>query len=1100
MSENSLRGLSVFKIQRSCFYDGPGIRTTIFFQGCNLRCLWCQNPEGQPFKRVGMGGEKVAEEYSMEEIIEIALRDKNYYLATGGGITLSGGEPFLQDSGSLVKLLRRFKEEGISVVAETSLHAPWSNIEAVLGYIDLFLVDLKVVGDEELHKEFTGQDTRVIYSNLKKLIESDAKIKFRMVMVPGYTDSEANIRAAADFLKAHGYNSLEILKYHNLYEDKAERFGLEVPKLNITAEQSMDSIKRAIRLFERYGIKPYYIEFETEKRKPVFSKRVRMIERDIRRARRWACAESCKLKTRYYMRHGFNKPTPIHRAESLAYILKKKKIKVYRGELLVGNYTSKRVAGQMWVEYVGVIGLKMVPKAGFLRPIKFKVSLIDGFHFVIGALYWLNHSVVGKMFYDLKDILPVFGRTSDMYAGFNNNYVAISHFIVNFERVLKLGTSGIIKEIMEEKKYGENKDSPFYDGAIIALKGLEEFAHRYAVHLEKLSKKERDSQRRRELEEMAEICRHVPKYPARTFHEALQCMLFVHIALCNECYENAISFGRVDQILYPYYKADLEAGRITYERARELICLFVLKMDECILVNDGETFLELFKLFETVSTDQAITFGGVDKDGNDATNDVTYMLLDACELKPLCADLAARVHKNSPPKYLERIARVYLNGTPIPQLFSDEIYINTLLKHYPISIEDARDYAIVGCVEPNANDDHYGNTDCANINLAMPFLQALKGVDYDLWNYSIYEGFLKLFTNFIKFKIKGKSALGRLIRYICDRMVYRYEYKKGRHKYNPPSTMEELLDRFEKQLNKLARSILNEHKKLEIIHRKYFQAPLASSLYRGCIKRGKDVYDGGATINSSGIQAVGVTDVADSLYALEEVVFKRKKYPLIDVIYAIENNFQGEYYSKIRQSLLAVPKFGDDSLDKPVEWMNKVLEIYNKALASRKKCSRNGIYSAGYYALNVASVYGRNTPALPSGRLKGVPLANGLIPHYGMEESDLFSALNCISKLNFINYAPNGATATLTIDTSLFQGKDGVKNLTGIFKTFLTNGGMELQPNVIDRDILIDAYHHPEKYPNLLVRIAGYCAFFNELSDQMKLEIINRTCYSFKPV
>ncbi|MHA1698744.1 MAG: glycine radical domain-containing protein, partial [Promethearchaeota archaeon] len=134
--------------------------------------------------------------------------------------------------------------------------------------------------------------------------------------------------------------------------------------------------------------------------------------------------------------------------------------------------------------------------------------------------------------------------------------------------------------------------------------------------------------------------------------------------------------------------------------------------------------------------------------------------------------------------------------------------------------------------------------------------------------------------------------------------------------------------------------------------------------------------------------------------------------------------------------------------------------------------------------------------ALPSGRLKGVPLANGLVPHYGMEEADLFSALNSISKLNFIEYAENGATATLTIDTSMFQGKNCVKYLAGIFKTFLTTGGMELQPNVVDREILIDAYNHPEKYPNLMVRIAGYCAYFNELSDEMKRTVINRTTYS----
>jgi formate C-acetyltransferase len=146
--------------------------------------------------------------------------------------------------------------------------------------------------------------------------------------------------------------------------------------------------------------------------------------------------------------------------------------------------------------------------------------------------------------------------------------------------------------------------------------------------------------------------------------------------------------------------------------------------------------------------------------------------------------------------------------------------------------------------------------------------------------------------------------------------------------------------------------------------------------------------------------------------------------------------------------------------------------------------------------LNIANRYGRKTQALPSGRLKGVPLANSIIPHYGMEQADLLSSLNSIANVNFTEHAENGTTVTFTIDSALFQGADGVKNLANIFKTFLTTGGMQLQPNVVSREILLDAYKNPEKHQYLMVRIAGYCAYFNELSDEMKLSIINRTCYS----
>jgi len=240
---------------------------------------------------------------------------------------------------------------------------------------------------------------------------------------------------------------------------------------------------------------------------------------------------------------------------------------------------------------------------------------------------------------------------------------------------------------------------------------------------------------------------------------------------------------------------------------------------------------------------------------------------------------------------------------------------------------------------------------------------------------------------------------------------------------------------------------------------------------------------------------VGITDVADSLFAIDEVVYKKKLYSMDDVINAMNNNFEGEDHQRVRSALLNVPKFGHDGSREAVDWVNKTLQIYVNALNSVANCPRGGIYTAGYYALNVNDVYGKKTPALPSGRLSGVPLANSITPHYGMETTDLLSSLNAVAGVDFVNYAPNGTTVTFTVDSALFQGPDGVRNLSGIISTYFDKGGMQFQPNVIDRKILIDAYDHPEKYPHLLVRVAGYCSYFNDLSDDLKKVIINRTCY-----
>jgi formate C-acetyltransferase len=1058
--------------------------------------LWCQNPEGQSFK-----DETTPDcNHSIDDILEVVSRDKEYFLPTGGGVTLSGGEPFLQDPSTLTRLLKSLKDENVNVAVETSLHAPWKTISKIAPYIDLFLVDLKVVGDDALHIKLTNQDSTLIHSNIEKLLDLNANVKFRMAMVPGLNDSENNIQVASEFLKSVGHGSIELLKYHNLFEDKAKRLGLDVTPLNITPEQSLASVRKGVELFKQHGIDAECTGLDSNTHPAVFTQRVQDIQKAIRESGRALCIEAAKLKTKYYKQNrgrNFKKPTPIHRAERLSYILRNKKVIIYPEELLVGNYTAKRVGGQLWEELYGDLSSVFLYRINRQKPVSFQCSRADILYCYTHIFpFWRTHSLFHKTYPTLSAFLYGISHAAEVTVGFENNGASIAHYIANFPRLLQLGTSGIIEEIKAKKLERPENNQDFYDGAIIALEGLEAFAHRYAESLSALNRAETDPDRRKELEAMAEICAHVPKYTARTFHEALQTMLFLHIALCLESYENAISFGRVDQILYPYYKADREAGRITYEKAKELLCLFVLKIDEVLLINDGNSILGLNRLFETMSVDQTVTFGGVDRDGNDATNDITYMLVDACELQPYSIDMSARVNENSPPRYLERLAEAYLNGSPQPKINSDKIYMESILRHYPVTVQDARNYSIVGCVEPAASDDHFGNTDCANMNLALPFLQALKGHVYELWNIGLREQIDRMITNFVETTFTGKNSLSRFMRSSRAKAERRRAKKMGRFKYDPPSSMDELLERFQARLNLLAKSILADHQYIEEILRENFTTPLTSAFFEGCIESGKDVYEGGATLNSSGIQAIGVTDVADSLHAIDEVVFKQKLFTIDDIIKAIDNEFEGDNNQRIREALLAVPKFGDDSSPEATEWVTRVMEIYNNALDSVENCPRNGRYSAGYYALNVATMYGRRTQALPSGRLKGVPLANSVIPHYGMEQADLLSSLNAIAGVDFTDHADNGTTATLTVDSALFQGKDGVGNLASILKVFLTTGGMQIQPNIISREVLLDAYEHPEKHPYLMVRIAGYCAYFRELTKDLQLSIINRTCYS----
>ena len=502
--------LKVLKIQRTCVHDGPGIRTTIFFQGCSLRCLWCQNPEALLF----LPDPASDSDYSIPDIIELVSRDKDYYYKTNGGVTLSGGEPLLQNPDSLIPLLESLRKENIHVAVETSLHVPWENIDKLAPYVDLFLADLKVVGDDSLHKKYTKQDSKLIHDNIKELIALTAKVKFRMVMVPGYNDGENNIKAAADFLKSVDYNSIELLKYHNMYEEKARRLGLASESLNITNDQNLASVKKAVELFKFLGIKAECYDLDAYRHKAVFTKRVYDIQNAIRESGRSLCFEVSRLKTDYYKKHGFEKPNPIGRAERLSYVLKNKSIIIYPHELLVGNFTAKRCGGQIWEEHYGALFASILHQIHRQKPVSFQCSWKERLNFFYRTLpFWLGHCLLLKVNNSIPKFILTIARSSENVAGFNNNMAAIAHFTVNFERMLELGTTGIIKEIQIARKGKPDKSQPFYEGAIIGLKALETFAARYAEGLSCLSREESDPERREELEKMAAICRHVPKYP-----------------------------------------------------------------------------------------------------------------------------------------------------------------------------------------------------------------------------------------------------------------------------------------------------------------------------------------------------------------------------------------------------------------------------------------------------------------------------------------------------------------------------------------------------------------------------------------------------------
>ena len=1082
--------LSVLNIQRTCVHDGPGIRTTVFLRGCPMRCAWCQNPEAQPFESPSSptAGRSVA------EILTTVARDRVYYRNTHGGVTLSGGEPLAQDRTGLVTFLDAAKDDGLDVTVETAGDVPWSTFEACMPHVDRFLFDVKVVGDDGLHDRLTGTDGRRVEENLRRLAASQAEVGVRMCVVPGHNDRTANVEATAALLDSIGLSSIELMRYYDLHETKARRLDLDQEPLNIAADRGAGALAAVADTFTSLGIAAHTSGSDMARRSPTFTRRIHAIQRDIRDAGYHVCIESAELKTTFHKEHGFTEPLALQRATLLRYLLNHKQITVNPHELLVGNFTSKRVGGSVWVEYFGTAMAANMWSIDRQKPVPFQVTLSEKIRFYTRlAPYWASRGALTRVFPAPAQLAQFLARLLEKRLAFNNNLAGIAHYIVNCERLVRLGTVGIAREVEEKRK--ADGDRGFYDGMQLALSSLEEFAERYAAHLSALAGEETDSHRRAELAEMARVCGRVPRNPARTFHEALQAILLLQVALCTESFENAISLGRLDQVLYPYYEADLEAGIIDYEAAKELVACFILKIDEVVFLNDGDTGFELGKLFESLSPVETVTVGGVDRAGKDCTNDVSYMILDACELRPIGVNMAARIHRDSPAEYVERIAEVYLNGSPMPALFNDDVYIPALCNEHDTTLEDARNYAIVGCVEPVASDDHFANTDAANVNVVMPFLQALWGDKRPLWRYGELPYVDKRVRRAVRSRLGpprvGQRALARI-----RRARKRAERRLRNGPRDLPETMDQLMDRFEERLTELVRDVLADQQRIETALTQSLTTPLASSLYAGCLESGKDVYEGGTTLNSSGIQAVGVTDVADSLAAIDELVFRQKRYTLDELLEAMDADFDGSRYRQLHDDLLAAPKFGEDTATEAHLWIHRVLQLYVNALRATEHPNRDGKYVAGYYGLNVNMVYGRNTPALPSGRLYGVPLANSICPHFGMQMVDLSSALNAVAKVDFAKFAPNGTTLTSTIDSGLFQGADGTANLAGLIRGFFDQGGMQFQPNLVDRETLLDAYQNPGKHKDLVVRIAGYCAYFDDLSDDLKREIIDRSYYT----
>ena len=680
----------------------------------------------------------------------------------------------------------------------------------------------------------------------------------------------------------------------------------------------------------------------------------------------------------------------------------------------------------------------------------------------------------------------------------NYYYNGVGHVTVKYEKVLEVGYEGIIEEVKEELSKCNVADddyakrSHFLKSVIQSCEAVIVYANRYAELALNMAKQCNDNVRRNELLEIASNCARVPAKGARSFYEACQSFWFVQMLLQVESSGHSISPGRFDQYMYPYYKADIESGKITKEFAQELMDCIWIKLNDLNKVRDAGSA----EGFAGYGLFQNLIVGGQDAGGIDVTNDLSFMAIESSMHVMLPQpSLSIRVWNGSPHELLIKAAKLTRTGIGLPAYYNDEVIIPSLLNR-GLTLADAREYNIIGCVEPQKAGKTDGWHDAAFFNMCRP-LELVFSNGYD------------------KGELVGVETGD----------VTKME------------TFEEFYNAYKKQMKYCIELLVNADNSIDVAHMERCPLPYLSSMVDDCIKRGKSVQEGGAIYNFTGPQGFGVANMADSLYAIKKLVFDEKKVTLAEYKDALENNYgrglslerveeltrevikklendghtidaevvaqvsatialdsldnsKKSKYDKLLEMIDEVPKFGND-IKEVDQFARDVAYVYTRPLENYKN-PRGGQYQAGLYPVSANVPLGAQTGATPDGRLAHTPVADGVSPSAGKDLFGPTAAANSVAKLDH-GIASNGTLFNQKFHPSVLAGRTGLEAFVNFIRGYFDQKGSHIQFNVVSRDTLIEAQKNPEKYKTLVVRVAGYSALFTSLSRSLQDDIINRT-------
>lgn len=725
--------------------------------------------------------------------------------------------------------------------------------------------------------------------------------------------------------------------------------------------------------------------------------------------------------------------------------------------LLAGATTSKPIGAPVYPE---LLGLTIWPELETISTREANPQLLtkaeaEALNFEVFP-YWIDKSILELLRARLGKPTPLNLRLGEKVAFFiPGKFGCISHCVPDFGRVLREGMEAIIAEARErELALGpEQKDQrEFYQAVQIALRGTIAYAHNLARGARERAAAEADPSRRAELEALAEVCEQVPAKPARSFREAVNALWLCQVAIHAENINMAMSPGRLDQILWPWYRRELEAGTLTPEQAVELCCCLWLKLaDNTNLVPESAE-----RLWGGAGSTPAVTFGGVDERGEDAVNDLTYVLLRTTELMKL-RDPSVNARYNyevNDRRYRQRVAEVIVNTGAIPAFHNDVADISTLVNQGEAP-EHARDFAIVGCVELASSGRDYGASSSIILNLARAMEMTL------------FRG---------KTSITGAEQIGPVT---ADPAEF--------------SDYEQFWQAFSTQLRWLMEQAITLNEQLARVHQEVLPTPLLSAHFVGPLESGRDLIRGGALYNSSGASHVAFPDVCDSLNAVEAAVFRDRRCTMAELIEAVRSDFAGPHADLHDYLVNKAPKFGSED---PLAMANakRLVDFIYEVYQSHTNY-RGGPYRPAYWTMTNHAGQGRLCGALPSGRKARRVFSSGITPASQAAPS-VIEALNAVADLGSTSI-PGGEALNIKYTPRRVDEDEQayLERFGDLVEGYFRKGGMQVQFNVQTYETLIDAMNHPERYPELIVRVSGYSAYFKDLSRAMKEELIVRTQY-----